>query len=827
MIVDLNTGSTAVLPVTTLDAANGISAPSRNKSSDGPPHFTPTAACFNKFGDLVYVGNSKGEILIVDHENAKVHAMVSISGGAVIKNIVFSRNGQYLLTNSNDRTIRIYENLLPLKGGLAALEDLNRIIDGGDGIEKLKAVGSKCLALFREFQDSITKMHWKAPCFSGDGEWVIGGSASKGEHKIYIWDRAGHLVKILEGPKEALIDLAWHPVHPIVVSVSLTGLVYIWAKDYTENWSAFAPDFKELEENEEYVEREDEFDLIPETEKVKESDVNEDDEVDIVTVEKDTFSDSDMSQEELCFLPVVPCPDIPEQQDKCMGSTSKLLDCNGSGSPLSDEAGQNEQAMNHSSSPLDEDTGGTRIRRKRKPSEKGLELQAELVRKPSKPLKSTGRLSSKVKSKQSIYHRKLLPPKKALGADDCAILVGGGDDKPQPPPIPKPVRPLGTGKTEKQKDIIVTGMTIVSCVVGGALLVFIFYLVLRSYISRRRRRRNTRTLSAPIIFGSPEDFSSDEFQSPAGIIHPIWYINTVGLPQSVIESISVFQYKKGQGLIEDSTTECSVCLSEFEEDESLRLLPKCSHAFHLPCIDTWLRSHKNCPLCRAPVVSDTSLNDAQAANLSQAGTSDLGSAGAEESLVEDGENNNMEMVRYETGGGGDGTEEGRDGDGDDSSVRIENQVDRRPILRDHNHAQTDLVNKRQAVEDEMQAMRRSVSLDSCSGIAIYGAVSHREAINSPATNDLRVMANIVPGKHVGNSDSLLVRPKRSKLKNSAKRGGSVGNVSFHKLAKNAGIGLSLQKKVPISMKRSISSGGKSSSSSSTQSKNKKDLMRSF
>ena len=81
----------------------------------------------------------------------------------------------------------------------------------------------KVPTVFREFQDSITKMHWKAPCFSGDGEWVIGGSASKGEHKIYIWDRAGHLVKILEGPKEALIDLAWHPVHPIVVPVSLTG----------------------------------------------------------------------------------------------------------------------------------------------------------------------------------------------------------------------------------------------------------------------------------------------------------------------------------------------------------------------------------------------------------------------------------------------------------------------------------------------------------------------------------------------------------------------------------------------------------------------------
>lgn len=384
MIVDLNTENTTYLQVSVSDKPSGPNPASRNKGSDGSTSFTPTAACFSKYGNLVYVGNSKGEILVIDSKDGEVHAMVPISGGSVVKNIVFSRNGQYLLTNSNDRVIRIYENLLPPKDEVRALAELNENLGDLNGVEKLKAAGSKCLTLFREFQDAITKVHWKAPCFSGDGEWVVGGSASKGEHKIYIWDRAGHLVKILEGPKEALIDLAWHPVRPIVVSVSLCGIVYIWAKEYIENWSAFAPDFKEIEENEEYVEREDEFDLNPDTDNVKGSDVNEDEDVDIVTVEKDpNFSDSDMSEEELRYLPVSPIPDVPEQEDRLLDSSSKIGDSNNSGSPFSEEVVANGHMMSHASSPVEDDAVGTRIKRKRKPSEKVLELQAERDNKTS------------------------------------------------------------------------------------------------------------------------------------------------------------------------------------------------------------------------------------------------------------------------------------------------------------------------------------------------------------------------------------------------------------------------------------------------------------
>lgn len=50
-----------------------------------------------------------------------------------------------------------------------------------------------------------------------------------------------------------------------------------------------------------------------------------------------------------------------------------------------------------------------------------------------------------------------------------------------------------------------------------------------------------------------------------------------------------------------SVSECAVCLSEFVEQERVRLLPNCSHAFHIDCIDTWLQGNARCPFCRSDV----------------------------------------------------------------------------------------------------------------------------------------------------------------------------------------------------------------------------------
>jgi hypothetical protein len=69
-----------------------------------------------------------------------------------------------------------------------------------------------------------------------------------------------------------------------------------------------------------------------------------------------------------------------------------------------------------------------------------------------------------------------------------------------------------------------------------------------------------------------------------------------GVDRAVVESLPLLKFSSLKGKKEG--LECAVCLSKFQEPETLRVLPKCKHAFHVDCVDTWLHAHSTCPLCR-------------------------------------------------------------------------------------------------------------------------------------------------------------------------------------------------------------------------------------
>jgi len=267
---------------------------------------TNIVATYDPRGKHIYTGNSKGRIMIVSNEKNsdgekkfKTVTSFKVTPGAssttAIKSIEFARRSKSFLVNTADRVIRVYKTT-----------DVLKHKDGKDPEPD------------RKLQDLVNKTMWKKCCFSGDGEYVCAGSAR--QHALYIWEKiTGNLVKILHGTKgEILLDVVWHPVRPIVASIS-QGVVTVWAQQQVENWSAFAPDFKELDENVDYEERESEFDVEDEDRSVQldQEEKQDDVEVDVTKAAPiPAFCSSDEEEEDkgaVLYLPIA--PEIEEPED--------------------------------------------------------------------------------------------------------------------------------------------------------------------------------------------------------------------------------------------------------------------------------------------------------------------------------------------------------------------------------------------------------------------------------------------------------------------------------------------------------------------------------
>ncbi|KAF5809778.1 putative transcription factor C2H2 family [Helianthus annuus] len=83
---------------------------------------------------------------------------------------------------------------------------------------------------------------------------------------------------------------------------------------------------------------------------------------------------------------------------------------------------------------------------------------------------------------------------------------------------------------------------------------------------------------------------------------PSLHFQSRGLDSFIVKMIPVTQFIRKSESDKGKSTECAICLGEYEDDEWVKTIPTCSHVFHVSCIDTWFQSHSSCPLCRSDVV---------------------------------------------------------------------------------------------------------------------------------------------------------------------------------------------------------------------------------
>ncbi|CAG8741186.1 35673_t:CDS:2 [Gigaspora margarita] len=153
--------------------------------------------------------------------------------------------------------------------------------------------------LHLQFAETVNKNSWNQCCFSQGGEYVIGGSAKLATHQIFIWDiRTTRLVQTLQGPYENLVDLAQHPIQPIIVSVDEQGAMHTLTTRHKEDWVNWNPAFTEIHDNI--------FDIVNEevqsVQYNKNQNFENDEEIDVVTIDRTTRSDSSDYEDEFINL---------------------------------------------------------------------------------------------------------------------------------------------------------------------------------------------------------------------------------------------------------------------------------------------------------------------------------------------------------------------------------------------------------------------------------------------------------------------------------------------------------------------------------------------
>jgi hypothetical protein len=69
-------------------------------------------------------------------------------------------------------------------------------------------------------------------------------------------------------------------------------------------------------------------------------------------------------------------------------------------------------------------------------------------------------------------------------------------------------------------------------------------------------------------------------------------------------SVACKKNSKGKSELVFKYKSCSICLSDFVQNERVKVIPRCGHTFHEDCLENWLQKRFRCPNCNTEILME-------------------------------------------------------------------------------------------------------------------------------------------------------------------------------------------------------------------------------